>query len=412
MLSQGSVIRISVKGLRTLADVTLDLRGLTVLIGDNGTGKSSLIEACELLRLVASGSFQEDLFRTHGGMSSLLRFGERRIELGARVGSEHLYAEYTLVVDADGDIELETLDEVEHTGSPEDASRTSRTSFLVRDGQQVKFRVGGASDELIDLEKRIDRRQPALVFWGSGYPSWPVNVVADGLRGIDVHLPFDTTALWAHKRRGQPAPLRTTTLLEPADSLSRFGENLANAYQALKNDFSEVHWQETMGWVRLGLGSDLESINVRVDPGGGAVALRVKYAGFEQQVPAFALSDGTLTYLAFVALARLNTGKSLIAFDEPETHLHPELLMRVLDLFESLARERPVLLSTHSDRLLDGLSDPAGSVVLCELDERRETALLRPDPVALGEWLGDYRGLGDIRSSGHARSVLTRRASR
>lgn len=142
------------------------------------------------------------------------------------------------------------------------------------------------------------------------------------------------------------------------------------------------------------------------------MALRVKYAGLEQQVPAFALSDGTLTYLAFVALSRLNRGKSLIAFDEPETHLHPELLMRVLDLFESLSRERPVLLSTHSDRLLDGLSDPAASVVLCELDEHRKTVLVRPDPAALTEWLEHYRGLGDIRNAGHARSVLTRRRAR
>lgn len=35
--------------------------------------------------------------------------------------------------------------------------------------------------ELVDLEKRIDRRQPALVYWGSRYPNWPMNVVADGL---------------------------------------------------------------------------------------------------------------------------------------------------------------------------------------------------------------------------------------
>lgn len=39
-----------IRGLRTLADVTLPLRGLTVLIGDNGSGKSSILEAFRIAR--------------------------------------------------------------------------------------------------------------------------------------------------------------------------------------------------------------------------------------------------------------------------------------------------------------------------------------------------------------------------
>jgi len=133
-----------------------------------------------------------------------------------------------------------------------------------------------------------------------------------------------------------------------------------------------------MDYVRMGLGRDVESINLRADPGGGSIALRLKIAGIDEQLPAFALSDGMLAYLCFVALYRLNTKKTLIAFDEPETHLHPELLQRVLGFFEAMAKDRPVLLATHSDRLLDGLADPARSVVLCELDERRATKLKSP----------------------------------
>jgi predicted ATPase len=86
--------------------------------------------------------------------------------------------------------------------------------------------------------------------------------------------------------------------------------------------------------------------------------------------------------------------------------------MRVLGFFESMSRDTPVLLATHSDRLLDGLTELAGSVVLCELNEHRATTLVRPNAVALADWLADYRGLGDIRSAGHAASVLTQREDR
>ena len=49
-MNSDRIRRISVKGLRCLEDVTLELGEMTVLIGENGSGKSSIVEACELLR--------------------------------------------------------------------------------------------------------------------------------------------------------------------------------------------------------------------------------------------------------------------------------------------------------------------------------------------------------------------------
>jgi predicted ATPase len=122
----------------------------------------------------------------------------------------------------------------------------------------------------------------------------------------------------------------------------------------------------------------------------------------------FWLSDGVLAYLAFVALVQLSPPGGLLAFDEPETHLHPGLIDRVAGFFETLSTRRPVLVATQSDRFLDAISDPADSVVLCELDSDRSTQLIRPEPRALAAWLKDYRGLGHLRAAGHDRSVLRR----
>jgi predicted ATPase len=146
-------------------------------------------------------------------------------------------------------------------------------------------------------------------------------------------------------------------------------------------------------------------LRTRADPGGNRVGLWVHYDGMADEIPAAALSDGTLAYLAFVALFRLEAPSTLIVIDEPESHLHPSLLVRVLDLCRSLAVDRPVVLATHSDRLLDALPDPATSVVLCELDDRLATRLLRPDPPALQRWLARYRGVGDLRATGLDRGI-------
>ncbi|WP_438044149.1 AAA family ATPase [Sorangium sp. So ce128] len=409
------ITEIHAKGLRSLADVRLQLDGLTVLIGDNGSGKSSLIEVCELLQRAAGESFFEDLNKIHGGLGSLLRVGAEHLELGlvfAPDGDSYTRYEYAFALDRSGVILRERLDRVRGEVDDSDAVVEQRIGIISREGglsRSSSFRFLIDETETPPIERAIDPRRLALSSFGEFPPHWLVREALAVLRAIDVHVPFDTTARWVQRSRGQPSPLRGAATIEPAEALSRFGANLPNAWSALKNDFSEAHWRETMDYVRLGLGPDVESVNVRADPGGGSIALRIKYAGLDEQIPSFAISDGTLAYLAFVALHRLNTKKSLIAFDEPETHLHPELLQRVLGFFEAMAKERPVLLATHSDRLLDGLSDPARSVVLCELDERRATRLVRPDPEALRDWLTDYRGLGDVRGAGHAASILTRR---
>ena len=200
--------------------------------------------------------------------------------------------------------------------------------------------------------------------------------------------------------------MREPVILEPASSLARYGSNIANAFYSLKSDFPVQHWQDTLEYVRLGLGEDLEDVGTRADAGGGRHALTVKYR--DMTIPAVALSDGVLAYLAHVALFRLSGSASLVAFDEPELHLHPALLMRVLGFFESLAEERPVLLATHSDRLLDALEHPERSAVLCELDEDRATRLLRPDAEKLKLWLEKFT-MGEMRSGGHESALFAER---
>jgi predicted ATPase len=236
-----------------------------------------------------------------------------------------------------------------------------------------------------------------------------VRYVAVLLKNIHAHIPFEVTPSWAARALDRKSALRASSLLVPAEHLDKLGVNLANAYHALKNNFGQEEWQRTLDDVRIGLSERIEDVTTWADPGGGNIGLSIKYKDLDRQVPASQLSDGVLAYLAFVALFRLHTTPpSLLAMDEPDLHLHPRLLMRVLDFFDAMARDFPVLIATHSDRLLDGLTDPARSVVLCELDEHSATQLLRPDRAALEKWLERYRGLGDLRGAGHEASVLTR----
>jgi len=175
-----------------------------------------------------------------------------------------------------------------------------------------------------------------------------------------------------------------------------------------------AEFAKTMEYVRLGLGDHFEDIRPRVTHD-GFVALRFRLRGIEHDVNDTELSDGQLAYLAFVALFRLprkemgRRERTLLAFDEPETHLHPSTLARVVGFCEREAQQHPVILCTQSDALLDCLDAPAACLQVCELDEERlATTVSKLDPKELEKWLEDYRGVGALRSEGYLGEVVQR----
>ncbi len=432
------ITELRIEGLRTIQKLRLKLDGLTVLIGENGSGKSSIIEACELLRRATSDRFLDEFYSIHGGLTTLLRQGASKLVLGVSVrpdgphSREYATIEYDLILSPGGSFaslheeirfkrrrtsaHSKSVRKPRSVGSARRAPGAQRleVALLRIADEAVLYEDGGQPEDSQGVECPIDGHATFLsqkeLYSPESTGDIAVQLIAAALRDIHVHLPFEVMPAWAARALDRKSALRAPAPLAPANRLEKLGLNLANAFHALKNNYSPEEWQRTLGYIRLGLGEEIEDIATQADPGGGSIGLSLKRKNLDRQIPASQLSDGMLSYLAFVALFRLQgTKPSLIALDEPDLHLHPRLLMRVLDMFEAMARDFPVLVTTHSDRLLDGLADPARSVVLCDLDEHQATRLYRPEPRVLEKWLERYRGLGDIRSAGHEASVLTRK---
>lgn len=379
--------------MRTLDDVRLPFGGLTVLIGENGSGKSTLLEAMELLREVAAGE-SANLSARHPEFSGMIRQGAQCLRLSADIETTQtpgttLRLRYEIALGHS----RETLEE-----SLRDADGTA---FFNRHGDQVSLASRWKGSALT--------APPQAPLLPSIMPPRMEGVwVQDALKSIRVHCPFPVEPTWARPQNNRGT--ETLGQVRPLKRLERFGENLVSAWFHLKNDRSDEHWRETLRLVRLGLGDAVETVGLRSSPAGSAVEITVKFRAFEKPMPASSLSSGMLAYLAFVALVRIgDPDASLVAFDEPEIHLHPSLLGRVVALFEALAETQPVVLATHSRRLLDHLSDPKSSVVLCDLEEPSSaTRLLRPDPEMLRRWLERYDGLGRAIEEGATDFVMTR----
>lgn len=407
-MGQDRITELHVSGMRAIDDVQLDLRGLTVLIGDNGSGKSTLLEALELLRQAAKpvAFVQDVVVRAHGGLQSLLRRGARELLLVVIVEGAGPKLKYGFSIANVGTAPEVASELLTVYADSADSDAAAPRHALVRVGKTVRvldLREAQPKEIQIDAQN-IDGQKLVLPTFGIGaQPAF--QRITDALGRIEQHVPFETRPLWQQHELDVRVGPRWPALVEHSSALARYGLNLPNCYQQLRNLGDDV-WTRVLERARMGLGDDLRNFRLTAS-GRGNIELEVVFGSApDKPLPAECLSEGQLSYLAFIALVELNHARSVLAFDEPEVHLHPALLSRVVWMLEEVARTCPVIVATHSDRFLDALADPVSSVVLCELDEQRAMRMRRPNAERLKEWLESYRGLGAIRAEGHEAQVF------
>ena len=129
---------------------------------------------------------------------------------------------------------------------------------------------------------------------------------------------------------------------------------------------------------------------------GGTV--QVFFTEGDFSIPATRLSDGTLRYLCLLAILCDPEPPPLICIEEPELGLHPDILPKVADLLISTAERTQLIVTTHSDILVDAMTERPGAVVVCEKHEGN-TEMRRLDAEALAGWLENYR-LGELWTRG------------
>lgn len=412
------ITELRIENVRAVESVTMRMgRSVTVLIGENGSCKSTVLECLEVLRRAAHGSFLNELYRVHGGLPALLRKGAPDLTLGVTVEDDAgtaptiRYA-FTLAPERSGAAirrEALTVSPDPSTVDPQSVKLAEGAVPPVREAIQVVSRSPGGAmvhDPGTRSPKRYSADASQLVLSALEGPAAPPGVerLLRMLRGIEVHVGFDTVPSWVARTLQRPVTVRGASVLFPATRLQLLGGNLANAWSELKNRGAD-DVDESMNLVRLGLGSEVDSVVVPPDQGGGNVYLGVRFRGLPEPVLAADLSDGQLAWLSFVAMARLGDDRSLLAVDEPELHLHPSLLGRVVSLLSNLPGGAPVVLSTHSDRVLEILEDPLDSVRVCRRQGVAAT-VSELDAEQLGRWLREYGDLGQLRAAGYLHRVV------
>ncbi len=369
----------------------LELTPLNVLIGPNGSGKSNLIEVIGLLRAAPSDIMAP--IREGGGGNNWIWRGESKMK-EARVEvvvgnpfarSDKQLLRYSLAFGPFFFGMPSLREEIREVGQTEEGEDSSERYLERRSGKvTLTYRdESGKRSQRELLPTDIKPDQSILSQLKDPVQYRELTSIGIGLAGMHLYRE------WSFGRNTPPRLPQKADL--PNHSLSEDGRNLGMVLNRLEGD-SEAKKKLLTALRKLYHGID--DYYVQIEAGSVQVFLREGNV----PIPATRLSDGTLRYLCLLAILCHPTLPPLVCIEEPELGLHPDILPSLADLLREASERCQLIVTTHSDTLVDALTETPESIVICE-KENGQTKLKRLNKDELSHWLENYR-LGELWTSG------------
>ena len=360
----------------------VELKALNLFIGPNGSGKSNLIEAISLMR--SAPKEMRDVTRKGGGVAEWIWKGGPKdaasIEWTVRnprgPALRHVVA-FRAVAQA-----YSLDDERVENEQKQPGQQDYYFYYRYQHGQPVVNTIDNGrrslARETIEADRSIlaQRRDPEL------YPelSW----LAQNYEKVRIYREwsFGRNAVF---REPQKSDMRNDALEEDFSNLGLFLNRLKTRFpvakKAILSGLKDLY-------------DGIHDFDVFVE--GGTV--QVFFTEGDFVIPATRLSDGTLRYLCLLAILCDPEPPPLVCIEEPELGLHPDIIPKVADLLRAASKRTQLIVTTHSDILVDAMTETPDAVIVCA-KHQGQTTMERLKPEDLDQWLKTYR-LGQLWTKG------------
>jgi len=358
----------------------LALNNLNIVIGINGSGKSNLIDAVSLLQ--AAPTALAVPIRKGGGIRDWLWRGSNEIPTAllevitppATKGNLDLRYQFAFTASNQRfellDESLENIQPYAEQPDPYFYYRYQNKHPVLNNVNKQKrtLRREDVDPEQSILSQRKDPDQyPELTWLGKQFEA--IRIYREWSFGRKAIL-----------RQPQSADAPNDYLLEDCSNLGLVLNKLRGNYKAKKR-ILELMYDFYEG---------IEDFDIKVE--GGTVQLFLQEGEF--MIPATRLSDGTLRFLCLLAILCNPDPSPLICIEEPELGIHSDIIPTIAKLLKEASKVTQIIVTTHSEVLVDELTETPESVLVCEKHEG-STQLRRLEKDLLEDWLKRY-SLGEL----------------
>jgi len=390
------ILRLDIKGFRSLKDLTWEPDDLNIIIGPNATGKSNLLRLLELISVSACGGLGRYI-QKWGGMEPLVWDG---------CAEEIAFKVKTSPMDYWRDPEKESLTyEV-------DMKRLGKTSsFNIAHellGNFYQVEVGNRSEPFKLIERRylkgvvFDENEKELVAPAESLAEEETLLsMASSPFSHNRHIPpfraeLAAWCVYHDLHVNADAPIRQPVVARPEKRVVADGQNLISVLHTLYTGDREFK-DNINSAMRAAFGEDFDEL-VFPPAADQRIQLRVRWKSLRREQSASDLSDGTLRFLLLLAVLASPTPAPVIAIDEPETGLHPSMLPIVAEYAVDACQRAQIIFTTHSPQFLDAFHETKPSTTVTKWC-KGQTVLKKLEGESLEYWLREY-SLGSLFRSG------------
>jgi len=361
---------ISVKGFRRLQQIDLEMRNLIVMIGANGSGKTSFLDILSILAASGNGKLHDTL-QLKGGLNEILTRGkaqELEIAVSMKV-PERQPLTYSFNLSPKGlsyEIKQETLTQRSATSTSEPFK------YIESSGLDIKY---------FNQEDRKLLR-----------PNWEHNPLETSLSQVpkmyrepeNLRKSLASCTYYGAFDVSEKSPIRLPQAIRPAKLPGANGENLVSCLYYLRE--TDQDGFELIEDIISSAFPDFKRLNFP-PVATGTLSMTWTDSNFPQPIYLHELSEGTLRFLLLITLLQSQGLTTITLIDEPEVSLHPELLRHLVYLMREAAKHTQLIVATHSDRLIRFLEPH--EVLVCDIEEG-EATMTWADTLDLDKWLEDY----------------------
>lgn len=427
-MTSAHITKLRLTRFKSFHDEELPLHDVTLLIGQNSSGKSNALDALEVLSRLCAGDDLHDALDNRsrdggairGGATGCAPHGTDSFTVGCVVAQdqENGSCEYTYDVTVQV---LPTLKVVEEklTGPGASAADGAQAVTLLETAEQSKDAVG----HKVCLYNGQRGPNPARMFRDTRLTV--TQILADGPGSNSASSCLHTAAATVTSAlrtvfHFDPVPyMMRGYARQPDVELHRTGSNISSTLFELSRKKPEAFNVVESAVVAVSSGDTQKMNFVTTDLGDVMFTLLEKRYGTQEETPAREMSDGLLRFVAVATAlnAPLNDvgasfgdssedGGAHVVIEELENGLHPSQAAHVLRLVtDSVSHSsNRVLLTTHNPALLDAVQGKLNDkVVVCFRDKETSASRLMPlmdlpnyaEALAKGS-LGDAVTRGDL----------------
>jgi len=361
--------RIKINGFRRLKEVDLQVRPFMVLIGANGVGKTSMLEAFSLLSASASGNLNSALSQ-FGGIANLLTRGK----------SEDVSFLVDMTVPGHQPLEYDL-----RLAPRANGYSIVREILSQKRGHPEPFKHIDSSDKDIRYYE-IDEERFVR-------PNWAHNPLETSLFQVpkmfrqpeEMRRILATTTQYHVLDVGPRAPVKLPQPMKPATLPGADGEDLVPYLYYLRESDGK-RFDSIIDTLQAAF-PDFEELNFP-PVAAGMLAMTWKDKNFKKPIYMNELSEGMLRFLWLVSLLQSPDLSTITMIDEPEVSLHPELLSLMSDLMREAAKRTQLIIATHSDRFIRFLMPE--EVVVMDINEDGCATATWADSLDVEKWLSEY----------------------